>query len=571
MKQILIITLLFFSVSAYSAKTLVSSAGEITTGSWVAGDTIIMENGTWIDQNISLKAEGTPENPVVLMAEAPGGVILTGTSRISFSGKYIIIRDLHFKNGDLSGLPVVSFRTSSSVLADNCRLTNTIIENYNPPLKTTDSKWVSIYGMENRVDHCTFVNKTNSGTLLVVWLKTGVIPAHTIDHNFFGYRIPNLDSNGKELNGQEIIRIGDSSTSMETTRVVVSDNYFEHCNGEIEIISNKSCENVYKNNVFYECVGMLTLRHGNRCVVDGNYFFGNGISNTGGVRIIGEDHKVYNNYFENLEGSGYRSALCIVRGKEDSELNEYFQVKNAEVMYNTFVDCKQSFGVNYNSSTSLKLPPIGTSIAHNHIYNTSTSPINVYIYQTNVAEMDVSWKNNLFNQGKYSGFDYTADEVITGIDPSMVKTDTEIEFYEPDEGSALVSYVMDEFPDVVNDIRGRERGSDKIPGASQLNGTITSEMPTKETAGAGFYVAGSNSIQKKYEKPDFDAWMANRELVTRVQESGVLSVFDMSGKCIHQQKIVEGSNNTNLEVRGIYLVRFIGYSGNHASRLISFN
>jgi poly(beta-D-mannuronate) lyase len=61
------------------------------------------------------------------------------------------------------------------------------------------------------------------------------------------------------------------------------------------------------------------------------------------VRIIGENHKVYNNYFENLRGTGYRAALCLVRGKENSALNEYFQVKNAFVAFNTIVNHPQAF------------------------------------------------------------------------------------------------------------------------------------------------------------------------------------------------------------------------------------
>jgi len=99
-------------------------------------------------------------------------------------------------------------------------------------------------------------------------------------------------------------------------------------------------EFVYKQS-FLECKGMLTLRHGNGCTVDGNYFFGNGVSESGGVRIIGENHKVYNNYFENLRGTNYRAALCMVRGKENSALSEYYQVKNALVAFNTMVNCSQ--------------------------------------------------------------------------------------------------------------------------------------------------------------------------------------------------------------------------------------
>ena len=71
-------------------------------------------------------------------------------------------------------------------------------------------------------------------------------------------------------NGGETMRLGYSYQSMFVSRTTVEDNLFTQCDGEIEIISSKSCENVYRHNTFRDCEGTLTLRHGNRCVVDGN-------------------------------------------------------------------------------------------------------------------------------------------------------------------------------------------------------------------------------------------------------------------------------------------------------------
>ena len=348
--NILILTFFVLPLTMLARQVTVSSASQISGGSWSAGDTIVLKNGTWSNQAITLKATGTASNPVVLMAQTPGLVILTGTSHIGFSGSYIEVSGLYFKNGNLSTSEMIGFRTSSTEFANNCRVTNCAIVDCNPADSTIDTKWVSLYGANNKVDHCSFQNKSNMGTLLVAWLQAGTVPSHIVDQNYFGYRNSNVDSTGAELNGQEIMRLGDSSTSMLTAGIQVTNNFFEHCNGEIETISNKSCGNYFSNNVFYECHGMLTLRHGNNATVDGNYFFGNKISTSGGVRIIGENHKVYNNYFEKLGGSGFRSAVCIVRGKLNSLANEYFQVKNALVAFNTMVDCSNAFTINYNSN-----------------------------------------------------------------------------------------------------------------------------------------------------------------------------------------------------------------------------
>lgn len=570
-KSTFTIIFLTICIAIYARQTSVSTASAINSGSWSAGDTIIMKNGTWTNQSILFKATGTVDQPVVLMAETSGSVILTGTSKLGFSGKYVVISGLYFRNGTLSGSDVISFRYSSSDLAQNCRLTNCAIDSYNPADNTVDSKWVSLYGINNQVDHCSFVNKNNSGTLLVVWLVNGTTVNHVIADNYFGYRNSNLDTTGAELNGQEIIRVGDSGTSMTVANVIVKNNFFEHCNGEIETISNKSCGNLYSNNVFLECHGMLTLRHGNNCTVDGNYFFGNGVASSGGVRIIGENHKIYNNYFDNLRGTDYRAALCIVRGKLNSLANEYFQVKNAVVEFNTFVNCTQAFKINYNSSSSLTLPPIGTVIAHNHVYNTSASNTNVNIDLTNSTGMDVTWKNNFMNQGKYNNFSYSSIQVITGMDAKMTLTGITINMFEPGAGSELANYTTSENADVLYDIRGRDRGTVKLPGCSQLTGTISRAMPVKSEVGAGFYNNPSTAISTIVEPIDFKVYQINNKIVAETSQAGNIYVYDNSGKLLNSNSITTGSISFMINQKGVYILVFKSVSGNKVSRKISLS
>jgi len=374
-------------------------------------------------------------------------------------------------------------------MAENCKLKNTAIISCNPSNKTLESKWVSMYGKNNTVSNCSFVNKTNSGTLLVVWLEKDIVPNHIIGNNYFGYRNPNMDNTGKELNGQEIIRIGDSHTSMQTAGVKVTDNYFEDCNGETEIISNKSCGNYYSNNIFVRCKGTLTLRHGNNCTVDGNYFIGNGIPGTGGVRIIGENHKVYNNYFQDLKGTDFRAAICMVRGKENSAPNEYFQVKNAVVAFNTMVDCSQSFSINYNNS-SCTMPPVGSVIACNVVYIPTTSSelrINVRVDKTRLSDMDVQWINNFMDGGDYENFAHSSTQVITDVKLKMKYGGAKTMMYEPSSGTGLSGYTTSEFPEITVDICGRDRTSQKLPGASQVSGEPSRFVPQKNLVGASFF------------------------------------------------------------------------------------
>ncbi|MFA9391010.1 MAG: chondroitinase-B domain-containing protein [Prolixibacteraceae bacterium] len=570
MKILLIYFLLLLSITALAHTTYVSTAAEINGTSWNPGDTIVMTDGTWLDQTISLKADGTESAPIILTAETAGNVILTGNSTLAFSGSYLVVQGLYFIDGTPSGSAVISFRTSSSNQANNCRVTNCAIKNYNPSKNTTDNKWVSLYGENNQVDHCSFENKNNSGTLLVVWLESGKQPNHIIKDNYFGYRKSNLDSNGSELNGQEIIRIGDSSHSMQTANVSVTGNFFDHCDGEIEIISNKSCGNYYSNNIFFECNGMLTLRHGNDCIVEGNYFFGNGVSGSGGVRIIGENHTVYNNYFENLSGNNYRSAICLVRGKENSALNEYYQVKNALVAFNTIVNCTQAFSVNYNSSSSLTLPPIGTTIAHNHVYNeTSVSKIAVLLHRDNEDAMDVTWNNNLINKGAIYNLEYADSQIVRDIDPGMQLAGTTPEMFEPAQQTALVDFATTEYEEITTDIRGRERDSLKLPGASQTKGTVTRQIPQKDAVGALFFTS-STGINKFERLGQFKAYTLKNQLITETTFAGNLVVFDLYGRKVLTKEISQGVSNHTVVLNGIYLVGLISQSGEKTFKKVVF-
>lgn len=481
MKQythIWLLVLLLMAAGQVAARIVNVSSASAINKTWSAGDTLILANGSYNNMSLTLSGNGTAANPIVLRAATPGSVTLRGSSNITINGSYIEVNGICFTGTYTGSNHIVQFVTSSS----HCRLTESAIDSYNPSSNTKDYKWVSLNGVENRVDHCYFAGKNHAGTLLVVWLKPGVIPKHHIDNNYFGYRVANLDSSGKELNGQEIMRIGDSSTSMLESQCVVECNYFEHCDGEIEMISNKSCGNIYRSNTFYACAGTLTLRHGNGCTVNGNWFLGTNKSASGGVRIIGEDHTVINNYFQDLEGTNYRAALCIVRGKPNSELNEYFQVKNAEVSNNTFVHCKEAFAVNFHSSSECSLLAINTTIENNHVYNDASHKSNKNI---NLAQSggSITWRNNLMNAGKYTNYTPASPAVITGKDARMAIVNTAIQMYEPMSGSALSSYKTTLPAVVVADIRGRQRPTSKLPGCSEITGTTIFDVPTAETSG----------------------------------------------------------------------------------------
>lgn len=362
MRTTLFLTIVF-TVSALAKDIPAANAAAFAEAakSVAAGDTIILQDGTWADARLKIHASGTAEKPVTIKAQTPGKVVFTGDSRIALAGEHIVVDGLWFQNP--TGEEAIELRIDSDELANDCRITNCAVTNELQTAPGQSARFVSIYGARHRVDHCYIAGKTSQGTTVVVWLSNEAKEQgkHQIDHNHFGPR----QKLGK--NGGETIRIGDSKTSMQTAACVVEHNLFEKCDGEAECISNKSCGNFYRCNTFKGVSGTLTLRHGNKCVVQDNVFLGEKAKGTGGVRIIGEDHLVTGNLFEGLDGDDERSALCIMLGIPDSVPNGYFQVKRAQVKGNTFVNCEHNILIGMQGDKKATLPPVETEITGNSI------------------------------------------------------------------------------------------------------------------------------------------------------------------------------------------------------------
>jgi len=454
--------LIIFAMHLHGTDYRVSSAGQVSTAMAAAipGDTLTMVSGTWTNANISFAGFGTSIAPILLRAETAGGVVLTGTSTLRISGKHLIVDGLLFINGSSPSGDVIEFRGSNGE-SDSCRLTNCTVRDYNPADSTKDYKWVSLYGTHNRVDHCYFKGKKHSGTTLVVWLSSKA-NFHQIDHNYFALR-PVLYG----WNGGETIRIGTSDWSMYDSFTTVEYNYFEECNGEIETISNKSCGNIYRYNTFVSCQGTLTLRHGNRCIVEGNFFFGNHAPNSGGVRIIGEDHQVFNNYISGTDGSSMKTALTLVNGVPNSPLDRYFQVKRAIVAFNTFVDNRYTVNIGGGKDTELSLPPLDCIIADNIIWG-SHSPLVTFTD----TPVNMLWSGNIFygasvGMSTPAGNTVANPQLIRGADSLWRLGGTS-----PAIGAAAGSYPM-----VVDDMDGQDRTTPMDVGADQYSALSIRRKP----------------------------------------------------------------------------------------------
>ena len=300
---------------AIAAEHKVSSAADLTriAADLQPGDSLVMSDGIWRDQQIVFKASGTELKPVTLRAETPGKVTLEGESSLSIEGTHLMVDGLWIKGAK-------GEKEAIAVRGNDCRVTACAVTD------ASHRNYLRLWGERNRVDHCHFSGKT--GDAPTVQIEVEEKPNHhRLDHNHFGHRPP------LRRNGAETIRLGYSHQSMRSSCTTVERNLFERCDGELEIISNKSCDNIYRGNTFRNCAGTLTLRHGNRCTVSGNFFLGNLKRGSGGIRVIGEDHTVVNNYIDSVsEGS-----LRITAGIPDSPLDGYFEARNCTIAFNTFV------------------------------------------------------------------------------------------------------------------------------------------------------------------------------------------------------------------------------------------
>jgi poly(beta-D-mannuronate) lyase len=433
---------------AVAAEHKVATAEDIArlTDTLKPGDVLVMDEGTWKDQAIAFKGKGTAEKPIALRAKTSGKVILTGDSSLTIDGEYLVVSGLYLKDA-------TSKNDGVRITGSHCRLTETAV------VAGAHKFHVHLFGTDNRVDHCYLADKANDSPTLQVEVDKDRPNRHRIDHNHFGYRPP------LGRNGGETIRVGYSHQSMNNSRTIVEHNLFERCDGELEIVSNKSCENVYRFNTFLECAGLFTLRHGDRCVVEGNFFLGNKKRGSGGIRVIGEDHTVINNYIDGVEQGGF----WITAGIVDSPLNGYFQAKNCLIAFNTVVDSRGPYvhlDAGFGSSRRT-LRPANITVANN-VFAVPESGVLL-----RGTEGDgFKWMGNVA-----SGPADTEHKGIRVIDPKLEKGKDGL--WRPTADSPTRGSAEGEFPAVKLDIEGQPRkgkfdaGCDQVTDAPATNRPLT--------------------------------------------------------------------------------------------------
>ncbi len=521
----------------------------------MAGNEIILANGTWKDVQINFMAYGTPINPIILRAETPGQVFIEGASNLKFGGAHLKVVGLYFRNGYSPSGPVVSFRINQDTIANNCRLTNCVIEDYNQISRGKTDNWVEFWGKFNQMDHCYLAGKSNRGPTVRVRIEgnENIRNYHKIINNHFGPRPP------KGGPSAETIQLGNSSTSMSPSNTLVANNFFERCNGEVEVISSKTNYNEFRNNVFYKCEGSLVMRHGNYCTIDGNIFIGEeNNEHIGGIRIINTGHRVFNNYFYNLRGQNFRAPLAIMNGIPRSPMNRYGQVTDVVVAYNSWINCVSpwQFGVGSNIDQKDVLPaseirsarPIRMIVANNIIYNQVGDTVPVVAYDRLEG---IDFKNNIINnQG-------IAFEQIDGLsNHAFTMSEVNDKIFAPDDNlSDFDVYEGFDFDLISGDLFGNSRmGINKIGAIVGRKTTETDVLNTEEYGTDWYemtsYRKESNTILVSSDSGEF------REKLMHAEDGDLFELsagdYEIDSSLIIDKHITIRGIDENKDVKIIY-------------------
>ena len=461
-----------------------------------AGDNIVLANGIWKDVQIKFIGEGTENNPITIKAETAGKVFIEGVSDLKFGGKYLVVDGLHFRNGHSPSDAVVEFRVDENTIGNHCTITNCAIKDFNKMHRDDTDLWVQFWGRHNTLSNSYIAGKTNRGPTIRVDLEgnESINNYHKIINNHFGPRPPKGGASG------ETIQIGNSFSSMSPSYTMVANNLFEECNGEVEIISSKTNFNEFRNNVFYKSEGSLVTRHGNYCTIDGNYFIGDGKNeNIGGIRIINTGHWVTNNYFYNIKGKNFRSALAVMNGIPKSPQNRYNQVTDVVVAYNTYINCDSpwQFGVGQNLSQEDVLPsseirsarPIRTIIANNVIYNEKgdTSPI----LEHDKAD-GVTFKSNAINNQGVNFKAYDGLEAVS-FDVKVIAENITI----PSSKITIEPYKGFEFEKISKDLVGNSRAKNNCIGAFASTNIKDPQILDRSKYGPSWYSVEAEAPEPK--------------------------------------------------------------------------
>lgn len=280
------------------------------------GTTVWLENGRYPDVALDLRRSGSLNKPIMIKAREPGKALFTGKPAIKISGSHIHLSGIRFTEGNrFDNSPYVKNKGNSigkkapylvDMQGSYIRLSQCSIDFFDQH----HNAWLNIEGSKNRVDHCSFINKQSHGGVISSANPPKSGAFHRFDHNYFSR--PDIGSDNAE-----VIRLATGWAHNIDAQMTVEYNLFEGCNGEGEVISDKSSRNTIRLNRFSNNQGALSLRQGSYTHVYGNWFYRQATdkpaeqSRDFGMMIRSTHHLIENNHFA---GDG-NNLIKLVNGQ----------------------------------------------------------------------------------------------------------------------------------------------------------------------------------------------------------------------------------------------------------------
>jgi poly(beta-D-mannuronate) lyase len=328
------LSLLFFMLIclSISAKTYTISKEEELqnlSSKLQPADLVLIKDGNYSNWKIEINSKGLKDKPIIIRAEHPGKVIFSGSTTntvFTLSGEYIQLSGITFKSCTLekqdkmTGL-LIELKNTVSSRVNDCTFEKNVVKGQFMPLVI-----VSGSGTYNQVDHCTFTANVDNQDVQVKITATAVPLYTTISYNHFSNKSKVSWKNG---NGGECIQIGQDPVLLgnQAPKTIVTENSFQACNAENEVISNKSSGNTYSHNHFINNDGELVMRGGHDCIISDNVFEGG----TGGIRINGTGHQIINNKISDIK-TAIRLMYGMANGKTDTGF--YIAASNCKITGN---------------------------------------------------------------------------------------------------------------------------------------------------------------------------------------------------------------------------------------------
>lgn len=183
---------------------------------------------------------------------------------------------------------------------------------------------------------------------------------------------------------------------------------------------------------------------------------------------------------QDLTGSGYSAAICLVQGEAEPKLSGYFAAKDCMVVNNTVVNCY--WGINVNHGSSRQTEPVeNITIADNVIFVESVEKAtNIIVRLTPQEPRGIVWRNNFSFGGRLR--EVTAGEAdASEINPSLRRYKG---FYVPMRRSPLERYAGKGYEFVTTDFFGNLRDMEKsMPGAFNITASIDADTPSASNRG----------------------------------------------------------------------------------------